>query len=257
MDVQPDTSIPIDSEKIWRAAIFMMFSVTDYPLERTWLGRSFPSPLGDTEIRLQTNSVGKDPSHLTTQHIIWGLNRLMLSMKLSKEYCQTEAKIEFEGVLIGAIVVAHQKSWKSAPDTKDDKPASIALNRAESRLSHFFDRDVNVGVAYGDKEIDKDLIYLTAIKAMGNAAENGLDTPVPFVVTTGIQRVTWKLLRIRSVGSQVPDFKAGHSRMAVYRTLSKLIYDQKFMEIYVVLDIVGTKCALGGFDQGSSNVATS
>ncbi|KAL8801479.1 MAG: hypothetical protein Q9182_004446 [Xanthomendoza sp. 2 TL-2023] len=130
-----------------------------------------------------------------------------------------------------------------------ERPASMALTGTESGLSHFFDRDVSVGVTYGSKPIDKQLIYLTAIRAMGDAAERGLDTPVPYMITTGIQKVTWKLLRIRPVGSPLPNFKAGHSRMAIFRVIELMLRNQRFMETYVILSVSGEKYALGGFDQ--------
>lgn len=167
--------------------------------------------------------------------------------------------LKWEGRSVGYIHVARQTpSLSLAQDSSRHETATpmMTLDNQEDSggLSHFFDRDVKIQVVYGDKQIDKYLIYLTAIKAMGDAAGTGLDTPVQAVVTIGIQQVTWKLLR--EVGSQVPELKTGHSRMAVYRTVAKLIHDQRFMEIYVILDIVGDRTAIGGFNQGVSGAAT-
>ncbi|KAL8809552.1 MAG: hypothetical protein Q9223_003023 [Gallowayella weberi] len=250
--VEPDTTISIDPEEIWRAAITVMFRVTDFPLTDTWHEQSFPSPIGSTEIRLWDNTFGKERSYLTSQHVIWGLNRLMLSMFLSKQYCRTVAKISWAGEVIGTITVtpvAPGRPQRSAPDMQAERPAPMTPTSTESGFSHFFDRDVRVGVTYGSKSINKQLIYLTAIKAMGDAAERGLDTPVPYMITPGIQKVTWKLLRIRPVGSPLPDFKAGHSRMAIYRVIELLLHNQMFMETYVILSVIGEKYAIGGFDQ--------
>ncbi|KAL8696526.1 MAG: hypothetical protein Q9224_002747 [Gallowayella concinna] len=208
--------------------------------------------MGNSEIRLWDNTFGKEKSYLTTQHVIWGLNHLMLSMFLSKQYCHTVAEISWAGEVIGAMTVttaAPRTPQGPVLDTLPDKTALMTLNGTESDLSHFFDRDVRVGITYGSKPIDKHLLYLTAIRAMGDAAERGLDTAVPSMITTGIQKVTWKLLRIRPVGSPIPNFKAGHSRMAIYKVLQKLLRDQRYMEIYVILSVVGNKYAIGGFDQ--------
>ncbi|KAL8849553.1 MAG: hypothetical protein Q9221_005487 [Calogaya cf. arnoldii] len=249
VDVLTNTDIPVDPEKIWRTAIEMMFQVTDFATTETWLDEFFPSPIGNAGIYLIHNSFGKDPSRLTTQHIIWGLNHLMLSMLLSKKYCQTVATLKWEGVAIGALHVAPERQLALERNVETNRTAPRGLDRTGEGLSHFFDRDVSIrGVVYSTKPVEEHFIYLTAIKAMGDAAETGLDTPVPKMLTIGIQRVSWKLKH--AVESQVWQLKAGHSRIAVYRTLAKMVHDQRFMEIYVIMDLAGDDVAIGGFNQG-------
>ncbi|KAL8649342.1 MAG: hypothetical protein Q9226_005614 [Calogaya cf. arnoldii] len=251
VDVLTNPDIPVDPEKTWRTAIEMMFQVTDFAATETWLDRFFPSPIGNAGIYLIHNSFGKDPSRLTTQHIIWGLNHLMLSMLLSKKYCQTVATLKWEGVAVGALHVAPERQLALERDVETNRTAPTGLDRREEGLSHFFDRDVSIrGVVYSTKPVEEYLIYLTAIKAMGDAAEAGLDTPVPKMLTIGIQRVSWKLKH--AVESRVWQLKAGHSRIAVYRTLAKMVHDQSFMEIYVIMDLAGDDVAIGGFNQGLS-----
>ncbi|KAL8782194.1 MAG: hypothetical protein Q9213_005596 [Squamulea squamosa] len=243
VEITSNTNLPINPEDIWRAGIDMMFRVTDFAITDTWLDIIFPSPTGNSAILLETGSTGKEPSRLTSQHVIWGLNHLMLSMLVSKKYCQTAAVLKWEGVRIGILQTATRQRLESASDSASDRT---------TELSHFFDKDVSIrGVVYGQTPIEKYLIYLTAIKAMGEAAQKGLDTPVPAMFTTGIQLVSWSL--IHQAGSR--GLKAGHSRITVYTTLAKMVGDNKFSEIYIVLDVLGEKFAIGRFGQGSSSAA--
>lgn len=249
VDVNSNTNAPIDPEEIWRAAIEMMFQVTDFAMADTWLDKYFASPIGDSGIYLVHNSFGKDPSRLTSQHIIWGLNHLMLSMLLSKKYCETVATMRWEGVSLGALHVAPVRRLELAGHVGTNQNASKALDHMKGGFSHFFDRDVSIrGVVYSTKPVEEHLIYLTAIRAMGDAAEKGLDTPVPRMLTMGTQRVSWKLKH--AVQSQVWQLKAGHSRIAVFRVLAKMVYDKNFVEIYVIMDLAGHDVAVGGFNQG-------
>ncbi|KAL8981470.1 MAG: hypothetical protein Q9205_003761, partial [Flavoplaca limonia] len=249
VDVASNTNVPVSPDEIWRAALDMMFYITDFPMPNRWHDNSFDSPIGQATIYLTHTSFGKDPSRLTTQHIIWGLNHLMLSMILSRKYCQTTATLRWEGVPIGALRVEPQKQSELARGVQTNRTQIRASDPQVKELSHFFDRDVSLrGVVYSTKPVEEYLIYLTAIRAMGDAAEAGLDTTVPQMLTMGIQRVSWKLKH--ATESRAGILRAGYSRVAIFRTLAKMIYDRKFFEIYVIIDLAGDDVAVGGFNQG-------
>ncbi|KAL8666633.1 MAG: hypothetical protein Q9168_007434, partial [Polycauliona sp. 1 TL-2023] len=249
VDVASNTNVPIQADSIWRAAIDMMFYITDFPVTDRWLDDFFPSPVGDATIYVEHTSFGKDPSRLVTQHVIWGINHLMLSMILSKRYCQTVATIKWEGVPIGTLSVEPRRRPEIDHDVRLNETTHMVPKDNKTGLSHFFDRDVSIrGVVYSTKPVEEHLLYLTAIKAMGDAAEKGLDQPVPQMFTMGIQRVSWKLKP--AVSSRVWELKAGFSRVAVFRVIARMIYDQRFFEIYVIMDLKGDDVAVGGFNQG-------
>ncbi|KAL8782624.1 MAG: hypothetical protein Q9213_005211 [Squamulea squamosa] len=255
VEVTSYTNSPIAPGALWNAAIELMFRVTDFPLTQTWLSRAFPWTGGITRFQLKHNSFGKDPSHLTTQHIIWGLNHLMLSMVLSGKYCQTVAILRWEGQALGAIqVVLRQAEMEGSnpPAISENGTVSSAFGDVSLNpgVSHFFDRDVSIQVVYGGKPIDKYLIHLTALRAMGDAALQGLDTEAAAAQSTGIQEVKWKLLRVKAVGSDTPMLRAGHSRIAVLRTLAQMAKDERWVDIRVAVNIEGNRCAIGGFNQG-------
>ncbi|KAL8708379.1 MAG: hypothetical protein Q9220_006760 [cf. Caloplaca sp. 1 TL-2023] len=256
VEVQRNTNIPINPENIFSAAVDVMYGVTDFPLTDTWQSKAFPLVGGDTHFVLYDNAFGKDPSQLKTQHIIWGLNHLLLSIVISNQYCQTTVIIKWNDVSLGALSVVRIRpdtadKSTSVAITNDSAPFSSISNATSplslAGLSHYFDRSVNVKVVYGDKPIDKTLIYLTAIRAMGDAALSGLDTPVSHVLTQGIRGVTWQLLQ--ETAKDTPAMMAGHSRVAAFWTLVRIRMDARWGEVYVVMSVDQKECALGGFDQ--------
>ncbi|KAL8932551.1 MAG: hypothetical protein Q9216_006787, partial [Gyalolechia sp. 2 TL-2023] len=247
VEVVPKVNIPIDPEELYRTAVDMMFVVSDHALTQTWLERTFSSPIGPAGIYVTQTATGKDPSRLNTQHIIWGLNHVMLAVTLSKKYCQTTATIKLDGFAIGAIEIVPRRRRIALQETGDENEPLQNVNFGQG-LSHYFDREVTIQVAYGQRVIDRKLIYLTGIKAMGDAAEKGLDTPCEGMLSIGIQQVTWNL--VREGGSHVPIFKAGHSRVAAFSTLGKLVHDNRFQAINTFMKIEGDLTAVGGFHQG-------
>lgn len=102
-------------------------------------------------------------------------------------------------------------------------------------------------VSYGHQQIPKRLLYQTAIKAIGEAAEAGLDNVVKTMFTKGLQGTSWKLLPARP-GPHEPPLLAGYSRVAAKRTLNKMIADDKWMSIYVSVTVDGRITAVGGFE---------
>lgn len=248
VQVIPNPDVPIDSEEIYRAAIDMMFEVSDNALDQIWPNKRFTSPIGPTVIQLTHNSRGKDPSQVNTQIIIWGLYHLMLSMTVSKLYCQTVAVLRWDDIAIGAIDVNPRRS-PILTASSDGELIPLQGDKANSSsLSHFFDRAVTVKIAYGQTPVDRNLIYLTGIKAMGDAAQMGLDEPCNGMISSSIRVTKWSL--IREPGHGVPEFKAGYSRIAAFRALGKIIMDQKFLETFVIMDVEGLHTAVGGVTQG-------
>lgn len=247
VSVAYNVQIPIDVEEIYRTATDMMFVVTDYPLSQTWLERVFTSPIGPAAIYVSQNAIGKDQP-LNTQHIIWGLNHVMLAITIGEKYCQTTASLKWDGVEIGKIEILPHRRQIPLSDTSSKGVSSQPNTSSGSEVSHFFDKDISISCVYGKKPVDKRLLYLTAMKAMGDAAEKGLDTACEGMLTTSIKQVTWKM--IREPGNQVPVFKAGHSRFAAFSTIGKLVQDNRWQEIHTVMMIDKIPAAVGGFHQG-------
>ncbi|KAL8730434.1 MAG: hypothetical protein Q9166_004072 [cf. Caloplaca sp. 2 TL-2023] len=224
VELTPDTTIPIDAEEIFRPALKMMYKVTGLPLMQPWFDESWPSPLGPSGIHIKHNTFGKDPSHLYSQYLIWGMNHMLLSMQLTNRYCQTTAVLKWEGNPVGSIHVSKIPpavlTW-NAPNTSDSVQSSLGGPKPLST------RKLDITLAYGARPIAKNLLYLTAIKAMGEAAEVGLTKMVGRLYTLGLQQTAWKLI------GQQREIEAGFSREAALTALGRMIYDNRFTEVYV------------------------
>lgn len=232
-----------------------MYDVSDIELDFTWLERDWSSPTGDSGIYLQNKDFGgKDPSRLQNRHIIWGLNHLLLSMTLSKRYCQTIAVLKWQSVAIGVLYVARRGSLGLGWGTQNQTDL-LNLTQQQSNTMGVNEL-VDIAVEYlGNRPIDSEVIYLTAMKAMGEAAEKGLDEPVPALVTRGIRQITWRLVGRTAASPGI--LRARHSRIAVMKTVALMFQENKFQKIYVLVKVDGIPTAAGGFSQGDAESTTS
>ena len=130
-----------------------------------------------------------------------------------------------------------------------------ALQRARQQLRgsanlSLDEENVEVSVRYREAiPIDRSLVYLTGIKAMSDAAEIGLERPVPGGFTLGLRTVHWKLGN-GGTSAFTGVFKPGYSRIAVIKTLAAMIEDRKFQAIDVWVKVDGRSTGIGGFGRG-------
>lgn len=241
VELTPDHSVLIRAEEIFRPALKMMYRVTGLPLAQVWYDENWPSPLGPSGIYIKHNTFGKEPSRLRSQFLIWGMNHMLLSMQLTNRYCQTTAVLKWEDVAVGTIYVSRTPpaglTWtgRNSSDVVEYRPGEPKpLSNPRFAMS----------LAYGDNPIDRNLLYLTCIKAMGEAAEAGLNRIVAGLYTLGLQRTAWKL-----IGEQ-REIEAGYSREAAVTALGRMIHDDKFFEVYVWVKVHGVQSAVGGYTQG-------
>ncbi|KAI4261098.1 MAG: hypothetical protein L6R42_003698 [Xanthoria sp. 1 TBL-2021] len=240
-----DSHVPIDSDEIYRSATDMMVQVTDRPLMEPWLDTDWSSPVGDSGIYIRHTSYGRDPSRLYTQYIIWGLNHILLSMTLLDRYCQTIAILKYRENLVGEIHIAKRPPGGETRSAQDPSALMMFNQRMLGSLSYI---NFDVKITYSAKPLPKKLVYLTAIKAMGEACEKGLPAVVPGMSTTGIQQVTWKLI---AMSQSARTIEAGYSRMAVIKTLARMVSDEHFSEVFVWAKVDGHAAGIGGFTQGT------
>ncbi|KAI4238285.1 MAG: hypothetical protein LQ349_001207 [Xanthoria aureola] len=239
-----DSRIPIDSNEIYRAATDMMVEVTGRPLMEPWLDRDWRSPIGDSGIYIQHSSYGKDPSRLYTQYLIWGLNHILLSMTLSDSYCQTTATLKYRGAPVGEIHIVKRPPGGQPWSTQEPSALMTFNQQTPGSLAYV---NFEIKIAYGAKPVPKKIIYLTAIKAMGEACEKGLSAVLPGMFTRGIREVIWKLIGMSQSGRMI---EAGYSRMAVIKTLARMVSEEHFSETFVWAKVDGRAAGIGGFTQG-------
>lgn len=253
VDIHPDPTVPIDSEEIYRTGLGVMYAMSELPLDHAWRDRGWASPRGSAGIHLQYKEFSsKDPSHMYNQFAIWGLNHLLLTVTLSPTgYCQTIAIIKWKDVVVGSIYIAKREavvklSWDTSNNQNENSTQDIQQG-PRSRLTA--DEDVRVLIDYsGGPPIERKLVYLTAIKAMGEAAEKSLNRPVQEMFTKGFRGITWKLLG--GMGAFEGIFKPAHSRIAVMKTVAGMIQDQRFETTHVWIKVDGKNTAAGGLSRG-------
>ncbi|KAL8843693.1 MAG: hypothetical protein Q9205_002066 [Flavoplaca limonia] len=241
VEMTPDYSVLINAEEIFRPALKMMYRVTGLPLEQVWYDENWPSPLGPSGIYVKHNSFGKEPSRLRSQFLIWGMNHILLSMQLTARFCQTTAVLKWDGVAVGTIYI-----MRIAPNglTWSGRNTSELVEDHLGNPNALSNPRFAMSLAYGDTPIDKNLLYLTCIKAIGDAAETGLNRIVPGMYTLGLQRTAWKML------GDNREIEVGYSREAAVTALGRMIHDDKFREVYVWVQINGVQSAVGGYTQG-------
>ena len=73
-----------------------MYDVTGFPLSHPWRSRDWTTGAGGAPeganlgFHVEPKDFGgKEPSRLSTQYLMWGLNHLLLAMNLSGQFCQT------------------------------------------------------------------------------------------------------------------------------------------------------------------------
>ena len=250
IEITSHPEVSIGSEGIYRSAVSMMFDVSALPLDHVWIDREWASRGEAARIYLEFKDFGgKSSSQLRTQHVIWGLNHLMLSMTLSNVYCQTLARLRWQGIEVGTIYVAKRAPFDIVP--KRDFNALEHVIAQNNTATSFLTGDDNVECIFsftGTTPMDRNVIYLTGIKAMGEAAEKGLYQPVRELVTIGIRQVTWKL--ISGLAGFPGTLKPAHSRVAVLRTVAAMVREERFQKVHIWIKVDGISTAAGGFSQG-------
>ncbi|KAI4188967.1 MAG: hypothetical protein L6R41_001776 [Letrouitia leprolyta] len=247
VDLEPEPNIPIDGDDINRVAFEMMFTVSGQPITHVWLDQDWYYPYRSSGISIRHVGYGKDPSRLSTQYIIWGLNHVLLSMKLLNRYCQTTAILKWNGDVVGSILLLKATPVDGSNRRLQNQSILIPPSQDSSSLSLEF-QSLNIVLKYGAKQIEKKLLYLTAIKAMGEACERGLESHVPGMMTTGLQKVQWKLL---NPSREVRTIEVGYSRLAAAKSLARMSLDDTFSEVLVLVNVDGARAAVGGFTQAS------
>ncbi|KAL9594906.1 MAG: hypothetical protein Q9219_006761 [cf. Caloplaca sp. 3 TL-2023] len=238
----------ISNEGAYRAAIQTMYAVTDFPLAHVWLDHTWGSPLGPTTIRIKNEDFGKATSRLSTQYIIWGLNHLMLSFYLSRQKSEMTATLKWEGVEVGVIELRKRVQTAVArPQLSQNETTDLVLPNLPSSLTTTERFETHINYPPSAPLIPREIIFLTGIRAMSDAAEKGLDNPPAdsSIVTQGVRGVVWHL----GGGTRLTPgvLKWGHSRLAVLETLGSMISDDKFQVVVVWVKVNGLSVAVGGF----------
>lgn len=222
-----------------------MWDITNEPLDEPWLDRGWMFPSTYFEISLKHHPTGaKDPSLLTTRHLIWGLSHVVLSMTVSHSFCASVATLKWRGVLLGSISVSKVQPTDAVTKHTDTRELAKLGSDDNDRYA------VSVYASYNREiPIDRNIVLFTSIKAIGEAAEKGFDTPLVSITTLGLRQIFWKLIGGSGLSQGV--LLAGYSRNAVVQVVSQMLASQSFYKAYVWVKKEELSIAVGGFTRGA------
>lgn len=189
-----------------------------------------------------------EDSKLNTQHIIWTLLYLAFSMAARRQYTAVSAGLLWRGELLATVHITTRAGPSlSIGALNDDFLGSTLTSSNNSRLQTGKER-LKINVLHDPKQpIAKDDLLLTALRAMGDALEAGVQNFAPQQKTTGIHRVTWLLISEKDVDGNLL-FKFRYSVFAIRRIVELMIKDSLWFGSLIVITNLGTEVAVGGLD---------
>ncbi|KAL8825375.1 MAG: hypothetical protein Q9191_004458 [Dirinaria sp. TL-2023a] len=243
-----DPGKAINGKLVWRNIYEAMYEITGDDLSTPWYNTDWEIPGYYVRLSLKIPQLSKAPTPVPAQYLVWAFNYVAVSIGITSRYRNSEltAILTWKGNEVGTILVRSSAAVGRAL-TKPVSPmntTSIAGNKEvpSSFLESPVNADIDVTLSYGTNPIDENVIWQTAIKATGQAAEAGLDTVSKAIVTSGINGCKWSL-----VTPAAPTLRYRYSRQALRSTMAKLVLDNKFQEVFVVVSQNRHLLATGGF----------
>ncbi|KAI4204539.1 MAG: hypothetical protein LQ350_001089 [Teloschistes chrysophthalmus] len=255
-----DPHIPLNNRMIWMNLLDFTYEITSLGLLTVWNPGDWSLPQSGVAVSLQLPE-GQKASQMTGQQILWGVNYIAFSTAITRRFFAMTGVLTWEGKEFGRIVIRASQGISSlialALPTADN--VTISNNNTNLQQGRFASSIISPSsnatanylvtekVRYGKKPIPADSIFQTAIRAIIDAAELGLEKSVPAVFSNGVRGCSWKLLRddVRRGDPLLADY----SRQAVHRTVHKMQHDDHWSQIYVLVYVGDPLVAIGGFDE--------
>ena len=240
---------------VWRNIFEAMYEVTGDDLATPWYNTDWQIPSYNVRVSLKLPQLSAPAPPVPGRYLVWAFNYVALSMGLTSRSrnCELTAILTWKGESVGTILVRNSAIVRSAL-TKPAFPVNTTnVTGTEevpsSLLGPPVNEDLDITLSYGTTPIDENDIWQTAIKATAQAAEAGLNTASKTIVTPGINGCKWSLL-----GPYGPRLRYYHSRLAIRRTMAKLVLDNKFREIFIFISENHEFLATGGFELAKQRV---
>ena len=184
--ISSDTAHPIDSTAFHMNGIELLYRLSAYNPTQTWGSTSVDFENYGLEISLKSSS--PSDSTMTSQYIIWGLSYVAFSMAVTGKYNALTATLKWEGRLIGSMRVNKTAQLIQGGGLQLMQSGSLQ-NVATLNVSTLLpsatwleaDReDLEVSYAYSTQPIDKTDIFLTTMRALGDAIDSYLNLHMGF-----------------------------------------------------------------------------
>lgn len=239
---------PIDSTAFYMNGIELLYRLSDDPLSKRWDVVGINWENYGLEIVFRASAPPEELSAMTTQHIVWGISYIAFYMTLTGRYTALTAVLKWEGEAVGNLQIQ-----KAAPTLQEGTSVNgtdvsnnlLLTNTTELRTGKEY---IEITVYFSTSSIDENDIFLTALRALGDAMEAGIDTFTPAQFTIGIRNVVWFLGSEMSRDSKYL-LKYRHSIEAIRQTISQMVSMNKFRGVIVIVHVNAMEVAQGGLEQ--------
>ena len=254
VSISSDSAHPIDSTAFYMNGIELFYRLSAYNLAQTWSTLSVNVERYGLEIRLETPSPAK--LTMTSQHIIWGLSYVAFSMAVTGQYEALTATLKWDGQLIGSMMVNKTAQLAQGGGVQLVQSGSLR-NGTTSNVSSLLPsatwleadkEDVEISYIYSIHPIDKNDIFLTTLRALGDAIEHGVDSICISQLTNGIRKCVWVLNSERGPDGQYV-LKYRHTILAIRKVINQMVSDDRFTGILISVALNTIAAGNGGFQR--------
>ncbi|KAL8833190.1 MAG: hypothetical protein Q9176_008070 [Flavoplaca citrina] len=187
-----------------------------------------------------------EDTRLNTQHIIWTLLYIAFSMAARRQYTAVSAGLLWRDESLTTVHITNRAGPSLSTGALDDDVLGRTLTSSNNSTLRTGKERLEINVLHDPKQpIAKDDLLLTALRAMGDALEAGIQTFAPQQKTMGIHRVTWLLVSEKDMHGN-PLFKFRYSVFAIRRIVELMIKDNLWFGSLIYVTNLGTKVAEGG-----------
>ena len=170
-------------------------------------------------------------------------------MAARRQYTAVSAGLLWRGESVATVHIANSAGPSLIIGAlKDDFLGSSTLTSSNNSTLQAGKERLEIEVWHDpDQPIAKDDLLLTALRAMGDALEAGVQTFASQQKTTGIHKVTWLLLSEKDVDGNLL-FKFRYSVFAIHRLVELMIKDSLWFASLIVIRNFGIQVAKGGLN---------
>ncbi|KAL8857912.1 MAG: hypothetical protein Q9178_005531 [Gyalolechia marmorata] len=189
-----------------------------------------------------------EDSKLNPQLVIWTLLYLAFSMAARGQYTAVSAGVLWRGESVATVRINNSAGPSLSIGALNDDFLGSTLTSSNNATLQAGKERLEIEVWHDPEQpIAKDDLLLTALRAMGDALEAGVQNFASQQKTMGIHRVTWLLLSENDADGN-PLFKFRYSVFAIHRIVELMIKDSLWSASLIVVRNLGIQVAKGGLN---------
>ena len=247
VDILSDSAHPINSTTFYLTGIELFQRLAPYDPSHIWYMMAMGLTGYGLEIRFQSSSSSPSESTMTSQHVIWGLLYVALSMAETERYNALTATLKWEGQPIGSMwvnVPARPIQGGGLQLMQSGNLQNVTMSNVSTllpsatRLEDGRD-DVHIIFRYGADMFDKNAVFLTAMRALGDSIEHGLDNNCCNQRIYGIRNCLWVLeSQLGPRRNCLLSYR--HAFSVINMVIDRMVGDDRFSAILVAV-VLDTK----------------